>query len=51
MFLGECKYIAKERNMPKYITIDIEISDASDKEDSDKEYSDEETSHEEYFNE
>ena len=38
MFLEECKYVVKKKEMPKYITDNIEIfSDDSDKEDSDEE--------------
>ena len=41
----KCKYVAKEKTMPKYIIEDIEISsDESDKEDSDEENTDEENS-------
>ena len=35
MFVEECKYAAKEKRMPEYITNDIEISSDSDREDSD----------------
>ena len=31
MFLEECKYIAKEREMPEYITDEVEISSGSDR--------------------
>ena len=31
MFLEECKYIAKERQIPKYITDEVEISSGSDR--------------------
>ena len=41
MFLEKCKYVVKEKNIPKYIVGDVEISD-SDRENSDKENSDEE---------
>ena len=42
VLLEECKYVAKEKKMLKYIIEDIEISsDESDKEDSDEENSDE----------
>ena len=45
VFLEECKQVAEEQKIPKYITNVIEISsDDSDKKDSDKEY-------EENFNE
>ena len=45
MLLEKCKYVAKEKTMPKYIIEDIEISsDESDKEDSDEENTDEENS-------
>ena len=42
MFLEECKYVAEEKKIPKFIIDDIEISSDSDKENSDKENSDEE---------
>ena len=45
MFLEECKYVVKEKKIPKYITDDREISsDDSDKENSDEEDSDEKNS-------
>ena len=45
VFLEECKQVAEEQKIPKYITNVIETSpDDSDKKDSDKEY-------EENFNE
>ena len=47
VFLEECKYIVKEKKIPKYIIDDIEISSGSDRENSDEENSDEETSNEE----
>ena len=38
MFLEECKYAAKEKKMPEYITDDIEISsDGSIEENSNEE--------------
>ena len=37
VFSQGCKYIVKEKEMPKYITNDIEISSDSDKEDSNEE--------------
>ena len=39
MFLEECKYIVKEKKIPKYIIDDIEISFDSDRENSDEENS------------
>ena len=43
VFVEECKYVAKEKKMPGYITDDIEISsDKSDREDSNEENFDEE---------
>ena len=42
VFLEECKYVAEEKKIPKFIIDDIEISSDSDKENSDKENSDEE---------
>ena len=46
VFLKECKYLVKEKKMPKYITDDIEITSDSDSEDSDEEISNEEHSDE-----
>ena len=37
VFLDECKYIVKEKKIPKYIIDDIEIPCDSDKENSDEE--------------
>ena len=57
LFLEECKYVVKEKKMPKYIIDDIEISSNSDGENSDKKncddenYSDEENSDQENSNE
>ena len=34
MFLEEFKYVVKEKNIPKYIIDDIEISSDSDRENS-----------------
>ena len=45
VFLEECKNVVKEKQMPKYITEDVEIStdeESSDEENCDKENSDEE---------
>ena len=36
MFFEECKYVIKEKKIPKYIIDDIEISSDSDQENSDK---------------
>ena len=47
MLLEECKYVAKEKKIPKYITYNIEISFDSDRENSDEENSDEKISEEE----
>ena len=44
VFLEECKYIVKEKKIPKYIIDDIEISSDSDRENSDEETSNEENS-------
>ena len=44
MFLEECKHVAKEKKMSKYIIKDIEISSDSDKGTSDEENSNEENS-------
>ena len=46
VFLEKCKYVIKEKNIPKHIIDDIEISS-----DSDRENSDEENSNEENFDE
>ena len=51
MFLEECKYVVKEKKIPKYIIDDIEISSDSHRENSDEENSDEEISDEENFDE
>ena len=38
MFLGECKHVVKEKEMPEYITDKIEnFSDDSDSDDSNEE--------------
>ena len=47
MFLEEFKYFIKEKEIPKYITDDIEISSNSNRESSSKESSDEENFDEE----
>ena len=39
VFLEECKYIVKEKKIPKYIIDDIEISFDFDRENSDEENS------------
>ena len=51
VFSEECKYFVKEKQMPEYITNEIEIaSDDSDREDSDEEKKiDKENSDEENF--
>ena len=49
MFLEECKYVVKERTIPKYIIDNIEISSDSDRGNSDKENFNKETSDEENF--
>ena len=46
MFLEECKYVVKEKNIPKYFIDDIEISSDSDRGDSDEQNFDEENSDE-----
>ena len=51
VFLEECKYFVKEKEIPKYIIDNIEISFNSDRENSGGENSDEENSDEENFNE
>ena len=47
VFLEECKYVVKEKKIPKYIIDDIEISSDSDEANSDEENSDKENSDEE----
>ena len=42
VFLEKCKYLAKEKEIPKYIIDNIEISSDSDRENSDEENSNEE---------
>ena len=42
VFLEKCKYVVKEKKIPKYIIDDIEISSDSNKENSDEQNSDEE---------
>ena len=43
VFFEECKFVVKEKNMPEYITDDIQISsDHFDREDSDEQNFDEE---------
>ena len=42
VFLEECKYVVKEKKIPKYIIDNIEISSDSDEENSDEENFDEE---------
>ena len=37
MFLEECKFVVKEKKMPKYVIKDIEISSDKSKENSDEE--------------
>ena len=51
VFLEECKYVVKEKKIPKYIIDDIEISSDTDRENSDEESSDKENSNEENFDE
>ena len=51
VFLEECKYVVKEKKIPKYIINDIEISSYSDRENSDEENSDKETSDEKHSDE
>ena len=50
VFLEECKYVVKEKNMSKCIIDDAEMSLASDREESGEENSDEENSSEESSN-
>ena len=51
MFLEECKYVVKQKKIPKYIIHDIEISSDSDRENFEEENSDENNSNEENSNE
>ena len=51
VFLKECKYVVKEKKIPKYITDDIEISSDSDRENSDEKKSHEESSNEDISDE
>ena len=51
VFLEECKYIAKEKKMTKYITDAIEISSDSEEENSDEENSNKENSDEQNVDE
>ena len=57
VFLKECKYVVKEKKVPRYITDNIEISpdgsdrDNSNEENPDKENSDKKNSDEENFDE
>ena len=44
MFLEECKYVVKEKKIPKYIIDNIETSSDFNRENSDEENSDEEIS-------
>ena len=37
VFLEECKYVVKEKRIPKYIIDDTKISSDSDRENSDEE--------------
>ena len=48
VFLEECKYVIKEKNIPKYVVDNIEISSDSDREDSGEENSSEENCNEEH---
>ena len=47
MFLEECKYVVKEKKIPKYIIDNIEIASDSDRENSDEQNSNEENYDEE----
>ena len=51
VLLEECKYVVREKKIPKYIIDNIENSFDSDREMSDEENSDKETSDEEKFDE
>ena len=50
VFLEECKYVVKEKKIPKYIIDDIEVSSDSDREDFDEENSNKENSAEQNLN-
>ena len=47
VFLTECKFVVKEKKIPRYITDDIEISSDSNRENSDEKNSDKENFDEE----
>ena len=47
MFLEECKYVLKEKNISKYIIDNVEISSDSDRDNSDEENSNKDNSDEE----
>ena len=47
MFLEECKYVIKEKKIPKYIIDNAEISSDSDRDNSDEENSNKDNSDEE----
>ena len=49
VFFEKCKYVVKEKKIPKYIIDNIEISSDSDRESSDEENSDEVNSDTEYL--
>ena len=51
VFLEECKYVIKDKKVPKYIIDNIEISSDSNRENSDEENSDEENFDEKHFDE
>ena len=51
VFLEECRYVLKDKKIPKYIIDNIETSSDSDRENSDEENSDTENSNEENSNE
>ena len=47
VFLEECKYVIKEKKIPKYIIDNVEISSDSDRDNSDEENSNKDNSDEE----
>ena len=44
VFVEECKYVVKEKKMPEYITVNIEVSSDTDRDISNEEISNEEKS-------
>ena len=44
VFVEECKYVVKEKKIPEYITVNIEVSSDTDRDISNEEISNEEKS-------